>query len=233
MSKNLATAQGSDRYAVKVKSIFTLCSISHFNGVLMCLSLSPFMGCRQSLYKGEETRLFKLLLNILFTGCRLTLPVPFQSDSGSGSSPPPLWLSACTLFRFPDFAGGVVGLLWVTLRHPPARLSKTTACIKERVTKLGVCPSHHQLAPFLSQVTLLVHLTVCPLLSGLFCWSPALSVCTLQVPELVSVRGHAPTSPPLGEKIPMIYLLPSSKRLFTFTHFKLLIYSSVAIESVS
>ena len=225
-------AQGSDRYAVKVKSIFTLCSISHFNGVLMCLSLSLFMGCRQSLYKGEETRLFKLLCNILFTGCHLTLPIPSQSDIGSSSSPPPLWLSACTLFRIPDFAGGVVGLLWVTLRHPPARLSKTTTCIKETVTKLGVCPFHHQLASFLSQMTLLVHLTVYPLLSGLFCWSPALSV-SARYRSQVSVRGHAPTSPPLGEKIPMIYLLPSSKRFFTFTHFKLLIYSSVAIESVS
>lgn len=43
LSKNLGTAQGRDRYTVKVKSIFTLCSISQFNGVLMCLSpILPF-----------------------------------------------------------------------------------------------------------------------------------------------------------------------------------------------
>lgn len=109
--QSLATVRGSDRYAVKVRSIFTLCSISHFNGVLMCLSLSPFMGCRQSLYKGEGTQLFKLHCNILFTSCDLTLSFPFQSDSRSGSSSQPLWLSSSTLFHIPNFAGGSVGPL--------------------------------------------------------------------------------------------------------------------------
>ena len=173
----------------------------------MCLSLSPFMGCRQSLYTGKGTRLFKLLCNILFTGCDLTLPVPFQSDSGSSSSPPPLWLSVSTFFRIPDFAD-VSRLLWVTLRHPPARLSKTNTCIKERVTKLGVCPFHRQLAPFLSQMTPAGPSHCLPSPGGALLLDPSF-VCLfmLQVPELVPVRGHAPASPPLGEKIPMISLL--------------------------
>ena len=170
----------------------------------MCLSPSPFVGCRRSLYK-EGTWLFKLLCNILFTGCDLTLPVPFQSGGGSSSSPPPLWLSISTLFRSPDFAGGVVGLLWVTLRPPPppAKLSKTNTCIQEASDKVRGLPSHpapgrhrsfHRGPPR-------VHLIVHPILSGFFCWTPVLPLHAAG-PRARLSQGSCPCFPTLRRENP-------------------------------
>ena len=141
----------------------------------MCLSPSPFLGCRLSLYK-EGTWLFKLLCNILFTGCDLTLLFPSRVAAGPvlalhpSDSPSPL---SFVVLILREVSLGSYEWLWDS---PPARLSKTNTCIQQVSDKVRGLPSHpapgrhrssHRGPPR-------VHLTVHPILSGFFCQTPVL-----------------------------------------------------------